>query len=225
VPQTASPEAILVGTVVMFHTELMTAATGRAATFDAASPAEPFRGLLTSGCITFATVDAGIPAEEMRMDGCTDSYGSQYYGAGELSPLGDSRDGYAFLPYLDESNLIAVGNPENPGLQHTWTSGSMEFEFTRDTGGTVTSVAVKNFMRHFMRDEVVTFSFVGISFAGAPGTFAAWPQAGGVIRVGWDAVGVFDVTYSGGASCTFRLRGVNYECDLTNGTLRVASSL
>jgi hypothetical protein len=218
VPLQISPEARLAAAVTMLQLDIIESSLAVSGDFDGTP--SPFRSFLTDGCITLTTLDAQTPVHELSLNGCVDPNGSQYFGKGELSPL-TTGDGYAFLPYVNIEDVIAVGNTENPELQHSWHSGSIQFEFVRDGSNVVTSLNVTNFMRHYMHDSVVTFSFVGMSYTGSPGNHSQWPVGGGIIRVAWDGVGVFDVTYSGGSSATFRLAGIDYRIDLTSGTLSI----
>jgi hypothetical protein len=217
-PPQVTPEARLAGAVTMLHLDLITRSLGVSADFDGPNPAPPIRSFLTDGCITLTTLDAITPIHELALTGCTDPNGSAYFGKAELSPL-TAGDGYGLLPYGNAEDIIAASNTATPELNQSWHSGSIQFEFVRDGGGAVTSVNVTNFMRHFMRDVVVTFTYVGMSYSGSPGSHAQWPANGSISRVVWDGIGVFDITFSGGASASFRVGGTDYQLDLTSGTV------
>jgi hypothetical protein len=217
-PLEVSIEARLAAAVTMLHVDLITRSLGVAGDFDGSVPAPPIRSFLTEGCIALATLDATTPVHELAVTGCTDPNGSAYFGKAELSPV-TGADAYNLLPYASSEDILASSNTATPELNQSWHSGSIQFEFVRDGSNAVTSVNVTNFMRHFMRDAVVTFTFVGMSYAGSPGSLATWPANGSISRIGWDGVGVFDITFSGGASASFREGGIDYQLDLTSGTL------
>jgi hypothetical protein len=217
-PLQVSAEARLAAAVTMLHVDMIGRSLGVSGDFDGASPAPPIRSFLTEGCIGLTTIDATTPVHELSIGGCTDPNGSSYFGKAELSPL-TAGDGYGLLPYGNAEDIIASSNTATPELNQSWHSGSIQFEFVRDGGGAVTSVNVTNFMRHFMRDVVVTFTYVGMSYSGSPGSHAQWPANGSISRVVWDGIGVFDITFSGGASASFRVSGIDYQLDLTSGAV------
>jgi len=225
VPVQVSPEALVVGNIVSLHAQILGAALGVSAEYDSASAGSPVpRTFFGSACLTMGTADPLVPVHTLRLDGCSDSNGTTYRGGGEIWPL-EGVDGFYFLPYVDAADLIMASNTENDDFNHTYYSGTLEFAFDRDNGGTVIGVQVSKFLRHSVRNEIVTFSYDSVSYSGGVGSHAAWPANGSVVRVGWDSVGIFDVEFTGAATCTYRILGQDYQCDLDSGTVTAIVNL
>lgn len=220
-PATVTPEAAAVGNILALHADLLRAGLSLAAEFDsAAAPGASPRGVLASGCLTLAELDAVLPRWSVSLEGCTDGHGTTYRGAGEFSPI-TGLDGYAFLPWYDV-DLIRASNDANDDFNHDVHSGSFEFGFTR-TGGAVDGVAIGKFVRHNVRNEVVTFTTVEMTYTGTPGSFGEYPDTGSTMRVVWDAVGIFDVTYESTGSASYTMQGATYIVNLGTGDVTVAN--
>lgn len=220
-PATVTPEALAVGNIIAFHTDLFRAGLSLAAQFDsAAAPGSPLRGVLAEGCITLTEIDAVLPRWSVSVEGCTDGHGTAYRGAGECSPVTD-LDGYAFLPWYDV-DLIRATNEGNDDYNHDVNSGSFEFGFVRASGA-VTAVEVGKYLRHNVRSEVVTFTCVDVVYTGTPGAFGEYPDTGSSMRVVWDSVGIFDVDMQSTGVATYTMQGATYTVNLANGDVSVAN--
>jgi hypothetical protein len=213
-----TPEALAVGNVVALHAELLEAGLSVAAQYDTAQAAAT-RGVLTEGCWALTEDDAQLPTWGLRLDGCTDAHGTEYRGGGQFDRVTD-LDGYAFFPWYDV-DLLRATNAANDDYNHDIHSGSLELGFAR-TSGAVTSVHVDKFLRHNVRSEIVTFTYDGVQYTGVPGSFGEYPDAGSVVRVVWDSVGVFDVEFQAGGTALYTIQGVTYHVDLDTGDVTIA---
>jgi len=221
-PATVTPEALVVGNMVAFHTDLIAAALAMSADFDTASTA--FRSVDT-GCATVTPLSSG-GLYEILFDGCTDAHGTAYQGGGELWVIND-QDGFTYLPLFDNNLLRAINETDDnynyTTLSPASTAGSLEFAFERESG-VVHAVRVGKFLRHGVRGDTVTLSYSDVLYTGAIGAHPARPDAGSVIRIVWDGVGLFDVEFQSGGTATYTMQGATYEVDLSNGNVSVANT-
>jgi hypothetical protein len=214
-------QAISVGSVIATHMAVISGAFAISADYDTASTADPLRTVFASDCVSFELLDAGLPKYRMRLGNCTDGNGTTYHGELDATPQLDGGDGFLLKPDGFEDYLLSAGNPENVEYQHTYSAGSLDFDFQRDGSGTVTSTAITNFLRHYIGSEVVSFTYTDVTYAGTIGNEGQWPENGSVVRVSWDGVGIFDVTFTGSSHCTYRIMGIDYECDLNDTSVTI----
>jgi hypothetical protein len=214
-------EAVVTGAIVAFHTELLAGALTVAGDFDVA-PA-PVRSFLGTDCMSITLVDAQAPIHEFDLTGCTDANGSAYSGLGTFEPPDDATDGYILYPDYSLEGAIGAGNTSDPSLNHSVSSGTLKFTFSRG-GGVVSGVTVSNFLRHFVGSTPnVSFAYADVTFTGGIGEMGPYPDNGGIIHVAWDGVGVFDVNFDGGPNASYRMQGQDYLVDLDTGDVRLSS--
>lgn len=224
-PQSVSPEAVITGAVVAFHTELLAGALSVAGDHDTGGAAPATRSFLSAGCLTITLVDAQAPVHAFDLDGCTDGNGTSYFGGGEFTPPIDATDGFLLVPDFSLERTIVSTNDTNSDLHQTVTAGSLKLAFSRN-GTTATGLTVSNFLRHFIRDTPdVTFGYDGVTYTGGIGEMGPYPDAGGLIHVAWDGVAVFDVEFAGGPNASFRLQGQNYTVNLDTAEVKIATTL
>ena len=215
-------EALIVGQILTFHAQLLQESVGVAEHFDPNWNGFAGRSF-PSSCATVTEQDAGIPQWTVDFTGCTDASGTVYTGGGLYEPS-QLVDGYTFHPSLDD-DLIRASNPTNDDYNHTLDvigTGTVGFTFSRDQAQAVSAVTVSEFLRHIVRDEQVTFSFQSVTFTGTIGQFGNWADAGSVVRVVWDGVGLFDAVYGAGGSVNYTMQGANYTVNLADGVVTVA---
>lgn len=222
-PLNVAVEAQAAGAIVAFQAELITAALTVSASYD--SGGAGVRSFLDTGCTSIAVADTAGPVYSLAIDGCTDGNGSTYSGAARIRPFLDGTDGYFLIPDSALETAIAVRNVANDALDHTYSSGSLQIGFERDTGNTVVGVTVSNFLRHFIGDVPdVGFTWIDVYYGGGIGQHAQYPDQGGIVRVSWDTVGIFDLVFQGGASATFRLNNLDYRVNLDTGAVTFVAS-
>ncbi|MBZ0267450.1 hypothetical protein K8I85_04795 [bacterium] len=221
-PATVTPEALIVGNMISFHTDLIGASLALSADFDSASTST--RSLDTA-CATVTPLSSG-GVYEILFDGCSDAHGTQYRGGGELWVI-NNQDGFTYLPLFDEDLLRATNETDDnynyTTLSPATTAGSLEFTFERESG-VVTAVQVGKFLRHGVRGDTVTLSYADVHYTGGVGSHPARPDAGSVVRVVWDGVGLFDVEFQGNGTATYTMQGGNYEVELSNGDVSVSGT-
>ncbi|MFN8179351.1 MAG: hypothetical protein U0167_15580 [bacterium] len=220
-PQTVTPEAIAIGNMLALHTEVLRAGLSVAAQFDTASAAPAPRGILQSGCFTLSESDSTTPVWGMRLDGCTDAHGTTYRGGGEFAPV-DTVDGFAFFPW-GEPDIIRASNDTDSDYAHEVSSGTLDFTFTRSAGH-VNGVTIDKNLRHTVQNETVTISYDSVHYTGALGSLPDYPDAGSVVGVGWNGVGIFDVTFGAGGHATYTMQGTNFAVDLATGNVTIATN-
>ncbi|GJM43371.1 MAG: hypothetical protein DHS20C21_02130 [Gemmatimonadota bacterium] len=213
-----TPEALIVGNIVAFHTDLFAAALSVSADYDSSSALRAFE----TDCVSLepvVTARASTARYELLFDGCVDSHGTTYRGGGQLLVVND-QDGYTFLPLFD-TNLIRATNESNDDYNHDLTAGSFEFAFQRDGSDNIVGIRVDKFLRHGVRGDVVTFSYGDVTYSGGIGEHGEYPDNGSVARVVWDGVGLFDVNYSGGPTASYSFGGGSYSVNLSTGDVSI----
>jgi hypothetical protein len=220
-----TPEALVVGNMISFHTDLISTALARAADFDSASVA--LRSFDT-GCATVTALSPPDPSlYKVVFDGCVDSHGTAYRGGGVLRVVND-QDGFTYLPLFD-AELLRATNETDDNYNYTTlspasTAGSLEFTFQRNGSGAVTGVTVGKFLRNGVRGDTVTLSYADVTYSGAIGAFPARPDVGSVVRIVWDGVGLFDVEFQSSGMATYTMQGGNYEVTLSTGDVQVSGT-
>ena len=218
---TVSKNAVATGAILAFHTELLAGALAVAGDHDV-PPAPGIRSFLSAGCMTISVVDAQAPIHAFDLNACIDANGTEYGGVGTYEPPLDATDGFVLFPDYSEDGAIGAANSADPDLNHSLSSGTLVFTFQRN-GGTVSGVTVSNLLRHFARSTPnVSFSYSDVTFTGGIGEMGPYPDNGGKVNVVWDGVGVFEVTFEGGANASFRLQGLEYAVNLDTGEVRFA---
>jgi hypothetical protein len=216
-----TPEALIVGQVIDLHVEMMRKSLTLAAEYDSASAGLVGRALFSSDCITVAEQDAVLPQWTLDLTGCVDGNGTEFTGGGYLEPV-TGEDAFIFLPWTDEDHIRATNTQDdnyNHTLDYLHAPGSIQFNFTRDLSGNVTAATASRFLKHLVRSDVVTFSFVAMDWSGAPGSFGDFPDAGSQSRVIWDGIGTLDVDYLAGGVARYTMLSVQYEVNLSSGAV------
>ena len=219
-----SEEAAVVGAVVALQVDVIRSVFGVASDFGGAPPAPHARTMFTSDCVT-TTQTATNPLEyEIVLANCVDERGTSHRGGGLIREDSAVEDGFIFFPYLDAAELIRAENLTNERLNHTLEQGAFFFEYLRSTDDAITGMKVSNYLRHSLLTEIASFTWFDAEFPGTLGNLAQYPASGGRIQVGWNGVAPFDVIFSGGATATFRVLGINYVVNMGSGAVSLGDN-
>jgi hypothetical protein len=215
-------EAVITGAIVSFHTELMAGALAVAGDHDL-GPAPGIRSFLATDCMTIAVLDAQTPVHQFDLGTCADANGTVYAGRGTFEPPLDASDAFVLYPDYSFEGQIAAANDVDTDLNHSVTSGTLKFSFSR-SGSAVAGLVVSNFLRHFIGDTPnVTFSYDDVKFTGGIGEMGPYPDNGEVMHMAWDGIGAFDVTFDGGPNASYRMQGQDYRVSLDTGAVRLST--
>lgn len=215
-PPAVTDQARIFGQLVALQMDLIRAGLQEADDYNSPT-AGSTRSIFTASCITATVTDAVVPLIELSLDTCVDNRGTEYRGLVTLSPPLDSEDAYIMTPSVDPADRILATNTANAIYNHAFHSGTLTFTFQRETGGMVNGMAVANYLRFEVQDELVSMTFLDTEFTGAIGSFGEFPASGGSIQAAWNGVGTMTVDFKGTGTAEFTMSQVNYLLNLSTG--------